>query len=676
MKSLFFLLLTIPLIAFNQIPGNEQYNIDSLKQVIKTAEHDTIVITAWEAWAATTQESDPELHESINLRIDSACSVYLTQNPGEKERAFYTESKADALSNLGRLYSNRGDYSLAIDYFSESLEICEKIDSKDGVAFNLDHMAMIYRMLSDYDNALTYYERVLDIHRSREDKFGIANTLNNIGNVYFDQEKDDIAQGYYEEALTTSYESGNKLCIATSLINKANIDNVLGNKADAIEGYKDCLEIQEEIGDTRGATISFINITDTYIDMGKYKLAVEYGKKALENSQKLEDTYLMMYSYNFLSTSYAKAGEHENALDTYKTFILLRDSMDSEENQKAVMRQQIEYEYKTQAIADSIKTAEEAKVQDALLSAEQAKNKQQKQQSYFLYAGLALTVLFGAFIFNRFQTTRKQKGIIEDQKRQVDQAFAQLGHRNKEIMDSINYAKRIQSAILPSSKKVEQHLRDSFILYKPKDIVAGDFYWLEALDDKVLFAAADCTGHGVPGAMVSVVCNGALNRSVREFGLTDPGKILDKTREIVVEEFEKSEEEVKDGMDIAFCTLSDRRLSYAGAHNPLWIVRNGEIIETKANKQPIGRFEHSKPYTTHHFEMEKGDTIYIFSDGYVDQFGGEKGKKFKLKALRELLLGIQDKSMNEQKKKIDEVFESWRGDLEQIDDVCIFGVRV
>jgi len=199
---------------------------------------------------------------------------------------------------------------------------------------------------------------------------------------------------------------------------------------------------------------------------------------------------------------------------------------------------------------------------------------------------------------------------------------------------------------------------------------------MEHTDDKVLFAAADCTGHGVPGAMVSVICNNGLNRSVREHGLTSPGKILDKTREVVIQEFEKSEEEVKDGMDIALCSLNGNKLQYAGAHNPLWIIRKGEIIETKANKQPIGKFDNPLPYTTHSFDLEKGDSIYIFSDGYVDQFGGEKGKKFKAKAFRALLLSIQEKSMEEQRLLIDEAFEAWRGKLEQVDDVCVVGVRV
>ena len=255
-------------------------------------------------------------------------------------------------------------------------------------------------------------------------------------------------------------------------------------------------------------------------------------------------------------------------------------------------------------------------------------------------------------------------------------ALKEIDRKNREILDSITYAKRIQTAILPPRKMLEKYLPNSFILYKPKDIVAGDFYWLEPVDNQVMFAAADCTGHGVPGAMVSVICNYSLNRSVREFNLRLPGEILDKTKELVVKEFEASEDDVKDGMDIALCSIDGLKLKYAGAHLPLWIVRNGKILETKPSKQPVGKFETSAPYITHEIDLQKGDGIYIFSDGIVDQFGGPKEKKFKANALRELLLSNQEASMCEQKEIIDASFEAWKGDLDQVDDVCVIGVRV
>lgn len=278
---------------------------------------------------------------------------------------------------------------------------------------------------------------------------------------------------------------------------------------------------------------------------------------------------------------------------------------------------------------------------------------------------LTIGLLFWNFKFKKEVVFRKES---EDK----------LKEKNREILDSITYAKRIQSAILPQPKLVKEYFKDSFILYRPKDIVAGDFYWFEVIDGLILFAAADCTGHGVPGAMVSVVCNNALNRSVKEFSLKNPAEILDKTREIVIEEFEKSEEDVKDGMDISLCVLDPeaKKMLWSGAHNPLWILRNKEIIEYKADKQPIGKFAHAKVFTKHEIDLQQDDEIYIFTDGFQDQFGGERQKKYKISRLRELILALNFATMEEKKSRIDLAFESWKGDLEQVDDICIIGVRI
>jgi serine phosphatase RsbU (regulator of sigma subunit) len=302
---------------------------------------------------------------------------------------------------------------------------------------------------------------------------------------------------------------------------------------------------------------------------------------------------------------------------------------------------------------------------------------------------LLAVAVFGVLVFTSYRRSQKANAIINMQKQHVEQQKQEIEHqkllvevKQKEIIDSIDYAKRIQSAILPPPKLIRSHLPDSFILYKPKDIVAGDFYWLEPVASgngtSILFAACDCTGHGVPGALVSVICHNGLNRAVREYGLREPGRILDKTREIVISEFEKSEEEVKDGMDVALCALNGNTLAYAGANNPLWIVRKGatEVEEFKATKQPIGKYHDPVPYTTHHITLQPGDTLYIFSDGYGDQFGGDQGKKLKASSLKKMLLGMQHETMDRQRELLDEAFEVWRTNLEQTDDVCVIGVRV
>lgn len=269
---------------------------------------------------------------------------------------------------------------------------------------------------------------------------------------------------------------------------------------------------------------------------------------------------------------------------------------------------------------------------------------------------------------------------------------------NREIKASISYAKRIQSAILPPNRIVKENLEQSFILYKPKDIVAGDFYWMEtfvdASDSKgVLFAACDCTGHGVPGAMVSVICNNALNRAVREFKLIEPAKILDKTREIVIEEFEKSDDEVKDGMDISLASFQyiesgnqqKAIIKWAGANNPLWILKKTDdlITEVKPDKQPIGKYDLINAFTTHQIILEREDMVYLFTDGYQDQFGGENevngkqgGKKLKAAVFQKLLISIRDEPIDKQKDLINNYFETWKGNLEQVDDVCVICVRI
>ncbi|HSY75410.1 MAG TPA: SpoIIE family protein phosphatase, partial [Bacteroidia bacterium] len=324
------------------------------------------------------------------------------------------------------------------------------------------------------------------------------------------------------------------------------------------------------------------------------------------------------------------------------------------------------------------KTAVAAAEQEKKDAISKADSKRQKL--YILFSLIIAIVLGGVaiVIFRSLKTVRKQKAEIEVQKTLVEQQKDLVEEKNKEILDSITYAKRLQDAILPPLNLVKQYLPESFVLYKPKDIVAGDFYWMERAGDNILIAAADCTGHGVPGALVSVVCSNALNRTVKEFKIAQPGKILDKVRELVLETFEKSESNVQDGMDISLCCINTKsnEVQWSGAYNSLWYIHNGAINEVNADKQPIGKHDKPLPFNTHNLSLQKGDTIYLFTDGYADQFGGPKGKKFKYKALSDKLKVISDKPMAEQRSLLDQTIEEWKGNLEQVDDILIIGVKV
>jgi len=301
---------------------------------------------------------------------------------------------------------------------------------------------------------------------------------------------------------------------------------------------------------------------------------------------------------------------------------------------------------------------------------------EQKRQQIVIILISCLSVLvfiFSVFMYNRVKVTQKQKRIIEKQKQLVEE-------NQKEIIDSITYAKRLQLAILPADAEIKKYLPDCFIYYQPKGIVAGDFYWMEHLDNTTYIAAADSTGHGVPGAMVSVVCSNALNRAVKEFSLRDTGKILDKTRDLVLETFAKSGEEIKDGMDISLCGINilTNKMQWSGANNQLLYIKNNgkELLEIKADKQPIGKTEYPKSFTSHILELQKGDIIYLMTDGYPDQFGGDKGKKYKYKQLEDLLLANSNKPLEEQKNILSQSFDNWKGALEQVDDVTIIGIKI
>lgn len=305
---------------------------------------------------------------------------------------------------------------------------------------------------------------------------------------------------------------------------------------------------------------------------------------------------------------------------------------------------------------------------------------------YFLLFVLLIYVIIRLAIRRVKQQKEELEKIVQERTHEIAQQNSLLEHQKAEIeektndiLDSIKYAKRIQNTILPGEDKLKSIFdHDHFVLYKPKDIVSGDFYWAVRFENKTIFSAIDCTGHGVPGAFVSIVGFNALNRTVNEFKLRQPAAILDKLTELVVGTFSQSESTIKDGMDIGLCAIDNNTLilEFSGANNPCVVVRNGEAIELKADKQPIGEFDERKPFTNHEFQLQSGDCVYVLSDGYADQFGGPKGKKLKFKALRDLLLEVSNLDMKTQLRKLDDAFMEWKGEYEQLDDVCLFGVKI
>ncbi len=268
--------------------------------------------------------------------------------------------------------------------------------------------------------------------------------------------------------------------------------------------------------------------------------------------------------------------------------------------------------------------------------------------------------------------------LVQQKTEELNKTLTELKAQSLEITDSINYAKRIQKAILRHPAYIKEVLPESFFLYKPKDIIGGDFYLAEIIDDKIVLVTADCTGHGVPGAIISVVCGNALKRAFRKVGVLDAAKVLEQTRAYVINTFEGSDEDIKDGMDIALCIIDPKTymLNYAGANICGNYTHDKQLWEIKADKQPVGNYINTLPFTNHRVQLTQGDAVYLFSDGLSDQFGGPNGKKFKDKQLKELIYSSQHFSMQLQGDFIGRAFEDWKGDLPQVDDVCVIGVKL
>ncbi|MCB9224085.1 MAG: tetratricopeptide repeat protein [Crocinitomicaceae bacterium] len=595
---------------------------------------------------------------------------------------------ADARNTQGIANAIQNRYDVAIEYYMEALKIYEKIDNKSGQASILNNIGILYSDMDEYDKSLEYYQKSAEVKKEIGDTLGLGSTYNNMGVIYRGKEDYHKALELYFQCLDIEMSINNEKEYCSTYNNIAVAYKKLDSLDKAQYYFELALDYALKFNSENNMANVYNGLASLEIDRKNWNKAREYAEKAHYYSSKISGSNNISLAHDNLYTIYKNLGDYKKALEHYEIFIDLKAKQVSEQNQRAVIQQEYKYTYEKQAAADSVRNEEQKKVQQAQLEAQKAETARQKQQSYYLYGGLGLAAIFGFFMFNRYRLTQKQKRVIEEQKEQVDLAFEQLEEKNTEILDSINYAKRIQTAILPPEKLWKENLKESFVLYKPKDIVAGDFYWMEPTPSGVLFAAADCTGHGVPGAMVSVVCNNSLNRSVREFKLKEPAKILDKTRELVIQEFEKSADEVKDGMDIALVSLERHpepvegqakvSLSFAGAHNSLWIIRKGatEIKEIKADKQPIGKFQDATAFTNHQLVLNEGDSFYIYSDGYADQFGGDKGKKFKASSFKALLLEIVHLPMADQKERLNEAFESWKGQLEQLDDVCVIGVRI
>jgi len=677
-RNILYILLLVACFSFQ----SKASNLDSLSKYISSASEDTAKV-----------EALIKLGKKLrNGQVDSATTIF-QQALQLSKKIKWRKGEALAYGTLATCKSIQSDYPGAIEYYYNALAIHEELNNLDGVAVMYAGLGVLYKNTNDLEKALELHNKALEIDLKRGDTARTSLHYGNIGVVYKHLQDFDKALEYYGKALEIDTKNNNIDGQSRHLGNIGVIHKNLENYEEAITYYFKALEISEQQNDLEGILIKSQNLGNLYILLGKYAEAEKYIQRALDLSNQLGSLNGLYSGYSKQTTLYEHMGRDKEALKSLRLAMAYKDSIFNEENKKEILRQEVNFEFEKKQAIEQAEHEKELAV---------AASEQKRQQLFLVFLAVVLlaVIIISFIIYKSLKNSNKQKQLIEQQKFEVEQQKIIVDNKNKEITDSIIYARRIQQAILPPKEVLSKNLENGFILYKPKDVVSGDFYWMEssdintngALEKAIFLAAADCTGHGVPGAMVSVVCNNALNRAVREFKLTNPAEILDKVRLLVIETFEKSEEEVNDGMDIALCSLTFQipsaelnesetvaTLQYAGANNALYMVKTNDkekLIEIKPNKQPIGKVDNPEPFTQHTIKLQKGDTIYMFTDGFADQFGGKKGKKLMYKPFKNLLLSIQDKTMNEQKAMLGQYFEDWKGNLEQVDDVCVIGVRI
>lgn len=622
---------------------------------------------------------------------------------------------ATSLNNIAATLENKGNIQRAIDYYSLSLKIRSEINDKPGMADCFNNLGLVFQDQREYSKAKEYYLQSMKIRDEIGDKVKLAVSLNNLGLLHQNQNMLDSALFYYKKSMKLKEETGDIPGIAYSLNSIAGVFYIHGNFDSCRVYYNRSLSICEETGDKYWIADNLYGLGLLERTEGNNKAAEELLDRSFKISEELGYPESIVKSAEILSKIYEEKGDYKASLNYHKQLSEMKDSIRNAGTEKAAIRQGIKYEYEKSLLEKQ----KEQEIKDAIAKEEK------RQQRIVLYSVILILLLLAAFtviIYNRLKVTRKQKKIIEQHKSELEDKNEELflqneeimaqrdkieqqkeivEEKNKEITDSINYAQRIQKAFLKSDQPLFDELPEHFILFRPKDIVSGDFYWIHTNDSFIYFAVADCTGHGVPGAFMSMLGIAFLNEIVSGNTSLSPNQILNLFRSKIIHELSQQSGtgSSKDGMDISLIRVhkDSGLVEWSGANNPIYIVRqNGEdsfsseslsevnthlgstgnsLYEIKPDKMPIAIYVKMDPFTNHNIRIEKGDIIYLFSDGFADQFGGDKGKKYKYKPFKEFLLSISSKNSQDQKSLLSDEFENWKGSFEQVDDVCVAGIR-
>ncbi len=587
--------------------------------------------------------------------------------PKSKLDTFYISTLCSAIGDRGFLLYMKGNYKKAIEDYNLSIKTGTIINNQKNAANMYNNIAGVYMDQYLNDNALVFLNKSLAMYLSIGNEEGAAQCYSNIAAIYDGAKKIKEATEYYYKALEILKRHNVLERVAVIYNNLGTMYTKENDDVKAIEYLKMSLEIQEKLENKKGICFALGNIGEVLMKQKKYTDAKKYMLKAYELAKEMKSPLSMRAPSLSLSKVESKLNNWEEALKYYKIYIAARDSIYSLQNAKTAIEEKVKFDYEKQKAVDQA-----VHEQELVVSGE----REQKQRviSISVAVGLILVIAFAVFVFIRLRISNNQNKIIEKQKQLVEEKNHLIEEKQKEIIDSITYAKRIQTTLLAHEEYLNEHLPAHFVFFNPKDIVSGDFYWATKKDNRFYLAVCDSTGHGVPGAFMSLLNISFLNEAVNEKGISRPNEILDHVRQRLIENISK--DGGQDGMDAILLCIENETITYAAANNSIVVINENTTMCLPADKMPVGKGERMEPFGLKKIQAQKGDMIYLYTDGYADQFGGPKGKKFKYKQLNELLFSIKQKPLASQKEILESTFNNWKRDLEQVDDVCVIGIKI
>ncbi|MCW3071990.1 MAG: protein serine/threonine phosphatase [Bacteroidetes bacterium] len=639
----------------------------------------------------------PAISQVNKAKVDSLYHAYLkeTTDTGKvnlllkisykyegKERVKGLSFAREALELAKRIAYQKGIcYSAAAiaDYYYGQLNYPDALKSyltaaeageKAGMYFQLSQiynaMGIMYSNQGRFDQALKYFMKVAKLSEEHHEERRLAVSYNNIGICYKDLGRYVEAKRYYAMALEQFEKMDFKKGIGSTHSNLGIISHMLNDDEVALKHYEKAMEVFRSMHDTISEAGIFTNIGELYRDEKQYAKSLDYYMKGLEKAKEFNNINFTDDAYEGISKLFALTGDYQKAYTYNQLHLKLKDSINNEEGMRQV--QEMERRLDNEKQEKEIQILKQGKeIQDLKVSSQSAKLRQNSILIYAVLSVLLIVLLMSFFIYKAYK--------------QIKKTNVELAEKKKEIQDSINYAKNIQEAMLPDVQVLKHYFPEGFGLFLPKDVVSGDFYWFNELNNKIYFAVADCTGHGVPGGFMSMIGIDKLNQGLNDKKLEGPGDLLAFLNKGIKQALKQTADSSlsKDGMDIAVCSFDKDtlQLKYAGANRPLWLVRNKDVVEYKATKASIGGFtEDEQRFEEQIIQLQKEDAIYLFSDGYPDQFGGPKQKKFMTKQLKQVIIENYSMPMNQQEARFRKIFDDWKGDAGQVDDVLLFGVRI